>query len=259
MARTRAEWNETFTSPAGVAGLSLSAVAEWLGLRDLVVGVAMAFETIFEILRSDVDSKIDNKQPGSIYWYPGMVKEFQYGDSLIVEDGIVKYAVIDTEAQIVTQASVKETDDGRVIIKVAKDDSGEKVQLTEDELTALRTYVEARKSPGVKTSVVSNAADVVKYTLTARFDKNMAKTEVQSGLNAALTAFRDNFSFDAIFYRPQLIEDLMGVAGMKSLLLQIDMTLSNGNTVTNLAEYTELPAGYFNWDETSTITLIAAP
>lgn len=260
--KTRAEWNAIFTAPATVAGLWLSAAAEWLGLRDLVVNVVLEFQNILLYYQTATKEYVDTKQPGSIYWIPGMAKEYQDGDSLVVVDKIPQYAVIDATKQIVAVVSVKVDDTtGIITFKGAKSDgSGGLEALTNTQRNNWKTYLKKRLGPGAKCVVQSNAADVVKYTISYKYDSLYAKADVETGIEAVLDDFLLNYQepngFDGVFYKAQLYENLMGVTGMKSLELVIDMTLSNGNTVTALAEggEQELPAGYFNWDGTSTKT-----
>ncbi|MFN4249048.1 MAG: hypothetical protein ACK4EY_15070 [Flavipsychrobacter sp.] len=259
MARTRAQWEAIYTSPATVLGMITSGVAEWLGLRDLTISVAMRLEEIFELLKSDVDTKLASKQAGSIYWYPDAIKEFQYGDSLIIEDGVAKYAVIDESKRIIKVVSIRKRAGG-MDIKMAKDDgSGNLIALDNAELLAVDDYIDNRFSPGDGYLAISRDADVIKYTIIGKYDPLYSKADVQTGITDALEAFKFNFGFDPTFYKAQVYEDIMAVPGMKSLLLQIDMTLNNGTeTVTDLVEYKVLPAGYFNWDVASTISLTPA-
>lgn len=263
MAKTRQEWQALISNNETLSGFSNSAVAEWLEIRDFVITLLIAFEAILEFFKKDVDTTIENKQPGSIYWWPLMVKEFQNGDSLIVDNGVVKYATINPANKIITHVSVKERETGApnidtvLEVKVAKKSGTNTVPLTAPELDALKVYIQARRSPGVSFIAVSRPADVVKYALTVKYDVNYSLTDVQTGIEDALDTFKNNLDFDAVFYKSQLIAAIKGVPGVVSVVVVIDMTLNSGaETVTNLAEEKELPAGYFVWDVTSTISLI---
>lgn len=258
MAKTRAQWEAEYAAAAIAEGASTSTAAEWLLIRNIYITLLMLLERIVEFFKADVDESLKTKQPGSVYWYPIMIKEFQYGDSLTVDNGTPKYAVIDPTKQIVTQVSVRESDDGKLLVKVAKDDAGNKVPLDNAELTALRNYAASRKSPGVKANVVSRAADSLKYTIIGKFDRNYAQATIEAAIDAVLETFRDNFAFDAILYKSQLVEDLMAIPGMKSVQVQIDITYGIGGSALNITEEAELPAGYFNYDVTSVKTLTAA-
>lgn len=259
MARNRSEWEALYTAPAAVAGMVISATAQWLGLRNLTITIAMRFEEILELLKADIFEALAKKQAGSIYWYPDVIKQFQYGDSLIVEDGIRKYAVIDATKQIIKVVSLRKVVGGRIEVKLAKDDgTGILVPLTAPELTAADAYINNVFSPDDSFVAISKPADVVKYTVTAKYDALYSGADVNAGIIAALQSFKLNFGFDPLFYYSQVYEDVMAVPGMKSLDLRIDMTLDSGTvTVNDMKTERLLPAGYFNWDLASTITLTA--
>lgn len=261
MARTRAEWNAEVDSEAAIQGLSASAEAEWRGLRDLVITLVMLIEAIINFFKTDIDNALATKQPGSITWYPLMIKEFQYGYTLSKSDtGLLYYETIDTAAQIITQVAAKEGDDGFIRFKVAKEVAGETVQLTMDERNALSDYLDVRMPPGVEYTATSLPADIAKYIMTIKYNTLYNKTALLASVEVALDEFRKNIYFpEAIFYKSQLIAAVKAVPGVVSVVVQVDMVLDDGDTIiTNLAEEQELPAGYFVWDDSSTITPIAA-
>lgn len=254
--RTREQWNTEIDAYAGVAGLSLSAVAAWKLLRDLCVSIAMFFEGILDIFRKDVDHQLATKQFGALYWYVAMAKEFQEGDSLTVDNGIVKYDPVNETHRIVTQASARETTDGILVLKVAKTVAGELEALSSTELGDFRNYVAARRSPGVRMSIASIAPDIVKYAIYARFDPLYDHDEVENGLETALLYFRDNFRFDAVLYVSELVAALSDVPGV----ISIDLSLCLWNTETlafdAISVSKELPAGYFNWNNTNILSVL---
>lgn len=265
MALSRTDWNNIYTPIATAAGLLISAVAEWLQLRDLTVTLAMRFEEILEYYMAAIKLYIDTKQPGTIYWIPEMAKQFQYGDSLVLINKTPQYAVIDTTKQIIAVVSAKRQSNGGVDIKAAKFVSGTTLgALTNPELIAFNDYLTKKLDPSARFNAISRNPDTVKYTINYGYDPLTAKTDVDSGLAAVLTSFLTGFQdpngYDGTFFYSQLYENLMSVTGMKDLDLRIDMTLSTGVVVTNMRSGTrELPAGYFNWDPTSIKTGTALP
>lgn len=258
MARTREEWNAEIDAYAAVAGLSASASAAWKVLRDLCVSIAMFFETILSLFQSDVDDTLTLKQFGSLYWYVVISKAFQEGDDLTVVNGIVGYDPVDETHRIVTQASAKEGDDGVLALKVAKTVSGSLVKLSSGELDDFKAYMQARKSPGVKLNINSKDPDSVKYIIAALYDPLYDNDNVQAGLDAALLDFRDNFRFDATLYMSELVAALSAVPGVVSVDVQLwvwdTLTLSYVPVVLS----TELGAGYFNWSNSSSLSLAVA-
>lgn len=260
MARTRQQWEAIVATAPAFAELSASASAEWLFFRDVAITIAMVLEAIYELFKTDNDYTLANKHPLTPPQWPVMIKEFQYGDSLISDNGVYKYETINEENQIVTQASINEADDGHLYVKVAKDDGGgNNVQLSTAEQTDLNNYIKVKRPPGVQYTLQSLPADVIKYTLTVKYLNQYNKDTVEAEIEAALVELRDSLPFDAEFVKSKLIDTVHNVDGVHSVLATIDMTLDDGNEiVTNLEELKVLPAGYYNWDETSSITMIAA-
>lgn len=260
--KTRAEWEAIIDAAVVAAGFSSSATDEYKLFRDTAVTLAMETESLQQQTLDMVDYNNSVKQSYSLPWYPAMVKEFQNGDSLLVDEyGELYYDVIDTALQIVKVCSVTETDDNfKLLIKVAKDDGvGGLEELTVGEKSNLDDYLDARMPPNIAYQLISIAPDEVTYTMTCRYDSRYNKTEVETAIDEALTTFRDNLPFNAIFYKSQLVAAVEGVPGVESVVVQIDMSLNAGaTTVTDLAEYQELPAGYFIWDTgASALTMIA--
>lgn len=268
MARTRAQWEALIESNEILASLTGSAVAEWLEIRRFVITIAMAIEYITDMFKADVNDTIYKSKVGLITWWPFMIKQFQYGDSLTVINGVPQYTVIDATKQIVTHVAVNEiipSSDlpGAMIvleIKVAKTVAGLLAQLDNTELTALKVYAKQRRPPGVSINIISRPADSVKHTTTIKYDGAYSLTDIQTAVDAALLDFRDNYvQFeDGMFYKSQLIARLRDIPGVISVVTIIDMSLNSGTqTVTNLVEEQVLPAGYFVWDATSSTSLTA--
>lgn len=259
MAKTREEWNALIEAHATTVGLSTSSSASWLLLRDLAVTIAIIFEGILELFYTDVEYLLANKHAGTLRQLPAVIKAFQYGHSLTVDaNGKLGYDVIDEAAQIVTQVSVKKTT-GQINIKVAKVVAGVTVQLTAPERAALADYLDEFIGTGIDWALASLPNDVVTYALNLEYDTLFDKTILLADVATALDNFRLNFPFNAIFYKSQLIAAIRAVPGVVSVVVGIDMVLDDGDTiVTNLAEKQELPAGYFLYDVSSTITAIAA-
>lgn len=254
MARTRDQWNTDIDAYAAVMGLSTSAVAEWKLLRDLCVSIAMFFENIFELFKSDVDDTLNKKQFGSLFWYIATAKEFQEGDNLSVSNGIVGYDPVDITHRIITQASARETVDGIVLLKVAKTANGDLVALSNTELDDFKSYMAARRSPGVKLDINSKDPDLVKYIVHALYDPLYDKDTVDTGLMTALLSFRDNFRFDAVFYTSELIQRLSEVAGVVSIDLDAFLWDNQALTFNPIGVSEILPSGYFNWSNSSSLS-----
>lgn len=268
-ARTYEQWKAIQDGEAVTEGWSNSAVADWRQQQDMTITGMMQLEDMILKTQKEIETNNATKQTYSKSWFPPMVKEFQYGDALLIDSqGRQYYAVIDESKQIVVAASCTDTEDGSLkIIKVAKDDgAGGLEELTSGEKDALDVFLDAKIPSNIPYQLLSIPPDVVKYTMTVRFNPLYPKATVQAAIEAALDEFKDGeldefkngLTTDAIFYKSQFIAKVENVVGVESVVAQIDMELNNGTTsVVDVTEYQELVAGYFNWDGASSITFIA--
>lgn len=256
--RTRAEWNVVIDDYAAAAGLSASAVADWKVLRDLVVSIAMVFENIFDLFKSDVESTLNLKQFGTLQWYRAICFEWQSGDSLTVVNGIVGYDPVDVTHRVVTQASAREVD-GVVVLKVAKTTGGNLAALSGGELGDFKDYIHARRSPGVKTNITSGDPNGVRYTGTYLYDTLYDNDAVDAAVQAALVGFRDGFRFDAVLYVSELVAAVSVVPGVVDVVLVVEVYDDVNAVWVAVVGSAELSAGYFNWDNASALVASPAP
>lgn len=258
--RTRAEWNTLIDPLIAPLGLSTSQFAEWKLFRDLSVTLAIVLEGIVNLFKADIDTALATKQPGGLSWYKGVCLEFQYGDSLVVDNGIVKYPVVNTTNRIVTQVSAKEILGDVMTIKVAKTDTitGGKVPLTASELVAFRDYLNARRFPGTKINIYSLAADKLYYDTSLFYQPGYDLTLLEAAIRARLDEFRDNTPFDAIVYVSDIVAAIESVPGVAGVSLTLDYIPASGSGFA-VGAYVELQAGYFNWEPASFFDFIPAP
>ena len=206
--------------------------------------------------KKDVENYLQNEQHGGLYWYGTISKEFQYTDSLVVNNGVVQYAIINPANRIITHVSVKEVLDEIVVVKVAKTVSGVLAQLSVPELVAFKTYLAARRLPGTKMNITSSAADSVLMNVeifySTLFDPGVMMTKVLD----VLELFKNEFPFNAILYKSEIIDALSNVDGVVGIGIgtMIVYVTTGGSTVL-LDTLIELQAGYFNWDAGNVITL----
>jgi hypothetical protein len=245
--RTRIEYENIVASSAMANGvtLSTSGVGEWKLWRDVVITVAMLLERIMVVFQKDVDIKMASKQHGSLYWYGDVAKQWQSGDNLVVNNGIVEYVPLDVTHRLVTQVSVKELFDDVLVMKVAKTVSNNLVALSGTELVAFQNYIKARKLPGTKINVYSLGACDLYVDAEIFFDTLYDSTLVLVNITAALELFKTNFSFDGVVYRSGIVDTIMSAQGVIGIgTLGIEITTPTGLVI--LDNYFELPSGYFN-------------
>jgi len=232
---------------------SSSAVAVWR-LWVYVTAVAIQFhETIFDLFRKEVETKIAARQAGTPSWYVARAKEFQVGDTLQVINGVATYATIDPEKQIVTRASYKEAEDGDAIVlqmKVAKGELGSEEPLSNEEKFQLGAYLERIKFAGTKLQVVSLNGDKLRLTAEIFFDGIYAVATVRDAVEAAINNYLLNLDFDGLVYVNKIIDAIQAVPGV------IDVKITSAVAVVGEDEITidrvyETAAGYIVEDKST--------
>lgn len=249
--------------------LSSSLIAEWKLWRDTVVNVDYSFETIQDVFKSDLQTYIDTQRIGTISWWADTALAFQYGDTLLINnEGILYYANIDASKQIIKLARAKEVESGgvvTVVIKVAKIVNDIVMALSAAEMLGFIDYMRSTKIVGTRLELISLPADTIHYEIDVIYNSEVPQTTVEANILTALDTLRTKRGFDPTFYRsattdsdghPQGFENaIVSAIGVVAVRVNVLTGTPDGGTATNITLGYELAAGYFNYDEASTITL----
>ncbi len=260
MARTTQEIYDSLAAQRAIyipEVTSTSQTAEWrLWLWIFAYGIHL-FEVVLDLLKADVETKLANKQPGSLEWYIDKAKAFQLGYSMTVNTkGILGYAVTDATAQIVKHASAIEQN-GDVLLKVAKYDNDGNLtplSLTNGEFLQFQRYIENVKFAGTGITITTLAADVIEYAITVYYDPAYLPDTVQQAVLDRLEVFRLELGFDGLFYSSDFIKAILEVTGVKTVKV-ISLTGTHGETTEAIDVSYSVEAGYFNFGEASVITM----
>ena len=183
-----------------------------------VVAVALhIFEGLMDAFKKEVQDISDNAIAGSLRWYKSQVLKWQYNHSLEWNDYKFKYAVDDSDARIVTQVAVVETN-RQITIKVAKGDVGSLAALTTDEKTSLENYISQIKYAGAKVVLTSEAADKLKFYATIYYDAIKTQSTVQTAVEAAIDKYLHELPFNGVLKVISLIDVLQAVDGVKDIV-----------------------------------------
>ena len=216
--------------------------------------------TEFGNSESSILGIINNQRYGKSGYYTAAALAFQYGDNLTQDaNGNPVYPVIDTTKQIISQAAFVELineGSSTLFLKVAcLDTSGNTVALSIPQLAAFTSYFLNFEIPGIPVTIISIAANVLNFTAQASYYATYDLPTLQANINAALTTFRQSFTFNGTFFSGDLQEYIKSnVPGVRDFFLSntlIDSTPFNGSVT--------LTSGYFNYIATilSNITYLA--
>ena len=165
-----------------------------------------------------VSANAANSRPQNLPNFIATVYNFHDGLPLVWMDGQFTYDLSEVEnpeeRKIVNRCAVLESEDGELVVKVAKINSDELEPLAEPEAERLLFYLNQMKVPGVRIRLINELADLLKVTLNVYVDP------LQIDLNTGR--------------RLNITEDIFPVkAAIKSYLTELEF---NGAFVTNFFE-----------------------
>lgn len=240
MARTTAEiQNEMLAAIASDSILSAVLTSTSLSsiYRNFTYIVAYAISTLeglFDLLRSEIDTKIYNQKNGRLVWYRTMALAFQYGFSLVTDHDYYDNTGFTDEAvaasKIVKYAAVGEsTTESRIILKIAGETDDELAPLSEAQKSAFDAYIKEVKWPG-RLTVINYLPDLLNLKLKIKYDGMVLNNQGMSILNAnypintALAEYMKELPFDGELKLSALVDKLQAVEGVK------DVTLINASS-----------------------------
>lgn len=254
MARTLAEIEQVIldakaAEPELDALNSTSKLAIWRLWVKVVALAHLVFETLLDIRLDEIRAAARSVVAGTDAWYASRMLEFQYGYSLIHERGRLFYLVDDPGSRIIAKVATK-TSVGVLLIKVAKDVSGELVKLTDAEKVAVDSYINEIKFAGTNHLLISQDPDLVKLTgMKVYYDGKLILNDVKTAVEQAINDYLRNIFFNGFLnvnaFR-DAVELLFGVIGGPDIPM-IECKSATGNYVLVTREYNP-DSGYFKID-----------
>jgi hypothetical protein len=159
--------------------------------------------------------------PGTARWYQYLALQYQDGYLLEWDANAFqyKYSSIDTLAQIVKLASVKENPTGGITVKAAKLSGTTPEPLTAPELSAFVSYINDIKFAGTFVTVISENADDIKIYADIYYNGTQLLSNVKLLVEAAINNYLLNLPFDGLFQLSKLQDAIQAVPGIEDVSL----------------------------------------
>lgn len=214
----------------------------------MALGMAQVDQSI-DALKLEIDDKINSDEQGGVQWYREQILAYQQGYALAIIDNRPRYLTIDTSARIVKHVSVTEPATGGLEIKVAGNDETTIVPLTTDQLAGVKAYLTQVKFAGTAFTIVSNAPNVVDYTVTAEIDKSVLNAvKVRRAIIKAIENFHNSLEFNGTLYVSKVTDVLQKIEGIIDVeIIRARILIDNVRTV--FARKYNPPSGYVKLDK----------
>jgi hypothetical protein len=208
-----------------------SQVAFWIYVKKIVAFLAAYIDLLLQRHKQEVIQLIDTTETGHIDWYIKMIREFQYGDQLVIINNVPTYSVINESNQIIARVAYNEVDLGtgfQLQFKVVKEDSGDFVPLELEELSALSVYVNRRKIPGTWIEILSLPADIFKIEcevyldpLVFNADGSLIASPTTFPFIDGMNHFFKTIDFGGRVYNSEMIEQIVKIEGIVDFYINV--------------------------------------
>lgn len=205
---------------------SNSKVAIWR-LWAYITAVAIhTHEVLWSLFKTEVQEIAALAITGPAIWYQLQVFLFQYDDSIFYNTTTNKYEyeVIDETKRIVKRCAVLENETEILTLKVAKEENGDLIALTNDEQMSLAAYIKKIRFAGTRFQIVSGNGDILKVNGAIYYDGIHSRATVQNNVENAIIEYIAGLPFDGKLFLIRLIDKIQLVEGV------IDVAFTNVQT-----------------------------
>lgn len=230
----------------------------------IVAYCAHVIEVLYDTVKSEIETEIATKVPGTLQWYVSRLKEFIYMPMLseddkakvVFDDNTGEYTISDSlsdaalrKARIVRHAvAVDSNNQSLLLLKVAGEDTdGALCRLDQDQEDALKSYIARIKYAGVKTELINANGDLFNCNVLVWYDALYTSEDVQEACVKATEAYIKGLPFNGEYSNMALIDHIQAVPGVKiAEFIQSSYTDSNGDEKPIQDGKATPYAGYYN-------------
>lgn len=225
IAQIQAEIIATVQADPVLSGInSPSATAIWRAWTYVVAVAIATLENLWDIFRAEIIDEISRRKPHTLRWYRQKALEFQYGSALVDGQDFYDNSLLTPDQvaaqKIIAQAACIEEND-RLIIKVAKEVSGELEPLDSTEQDAIRDYFTEIKDAGVRFTLRSFNADKLVLNIDLYYEPTIIGPDGarldgtdNEPVQKAVRDYLRNLEFDGRFIKSRLVDNLQAVEGV---------------------------------------------
>lgn len=238
--------DETLRTAYGIAGdttwdSTFSSVSIENIILYIVAVCAYTLEVLFDEFKQDVEDRIAQNIVPTIRWYHTQSVNFQYGDALIFDESTqsFRYASEDESKKVIKYCAVRDRG-GSIQVLVSGDSDGKPSVLSNDVLTAFKSYMNSVKIAGVILDIRSLPADSIEITAQVEVDPQQITEEgvrISDGsypIVDAVNAYLANIVYGGTFNKTKCVDAIQNVPGVTDVLLQQVRVKSSGGSYTVL-------------------------
>ncbi len=240
-----------------------SGASVWGTMKKLFAYMASQVSSLIDDHKAEVNGLILAQKVGSENWYINQLKSFQYGDNIIVENDRIKYDVVDASKQVAKEASLVVQSDNTLFFKtVGQLADLKRRRLEDEELAALKYYMEKVKFLGTKIEIQSNNPDLVYVKckvklnrLLLRIDGSLLNDSGTFPVYNSMKEWLENRPFDSVCNIALLEAFLMGLPWVQEVS-DIQISYMDYTGAITQKDYYKPASGWLQFDPQSTIEYV---
>lgn len=206
-------------------------------LMYIVAFVCHTVEVMMESFRKDVDVQITQNIVPTVRWYHSQAIAFQYGDQLEYDEqyGHFAYPVLDAEKRVIKYCAVKDRG-GSIQMLVSGDTDGSPSVLSNDILSAFKSYMNQVKVAGVILDIKSLTADGIRIYVEVQIDPQIITIDgirIADGTQVvedAINNYLGGIVYGGTFNKTKLVDAIQNVEGVVDVVLGDVQVRPSGST-----------------------------
>lgn len=240
-----------------------------------------SYQTILDVFEVNIANLISSRINGTATWYASMALKFQYNsisgtsDTLIFDEDTlkIKYETIDETHRIIAKSAYDDNGANGIILKVCKTNTNSEeianginyTQLSSNELTAFKGYINQIKFIGAKVQSLSIPGDIItiKNCEVTYDDQYITDEQAMQIINDAMINFAASLDYNAYIYSQTIIDSILSSEYIVNISTGVQLTIKEYNTTTRkygdekpLTNIQKAYSGYVRFlDENGTSTI----
>lgn len=207
-----------------------------------------SYQTILDVFEINIANFISSRINGTATWYASMALKFQYnsisgtGDTLIFDEDTlkIKYETIDETHRIIAKSAYDDNGANGIILKVCKTNTNSEeianginyTQLSSNELTAFKGYINQIKFIGAKVQSLSIPGDIItiKNCEVTYDDQYITDEQAMQIINDAMINFAASLDYNAYIYSQTIIDSILSSEYIVNISTGVQLTIKEYNT-----------------------------
>lgn len=183
-------------------------------------------QQLFARHKIDIERLLSEQRAHTSNWYAHISKQFQFGQELVTETDKYNNAGLTSEQiekirVVKYSAAVESFDKSILYLKIATDDNGKRKPLSNNQLIAFKTYLNAIQDAGVRIQVINDPADQMKLKIDIYYDSLILDQEGKrlddegdSPVQDAIRNYLNNLPFNGMYTNQSLVDTLQNIEGV---------------------------------------------